>query len=219
MQKTACNTKNKSNESNKNNNRETKTEKHTGFEGFHYDDKRKSKLKTIKTFVTWDELFSVEHALFVPNKLFPHGREDMHNEIVRVWKRLCREMERKTEKKTKNTARLVGIQLSENDMDLIEDLFFVEMNNKVRAEHFEKTKRVYLELCKAGKRKREIIELGRNEKIGIILHAVLEKEGIGKSECCCINVLEVPGAVSQGDTKEEAIEMVKEALELVLEEI
>lgn len=76
-------------------------------------------------------------------------------------------------------------------------------------------KNIYLELCKAGKRKREIIDLEYNKQFGVMLHAVLEKSG----KFYCINVLEVPGAISQGDSKENAIEMVKEALELILEEI
>lgn len=42
---------------------------------------------------------------------------------------------------------------------------------------------------------------------------ILEKEEGGYSAQC----LELPGAISQGETKEEAVRNVKEAIELVLE--
>ncbi|GIU72902.1 MAG: hypothetical protein KatS3mg003_2381 [Candidatus Nitrosocaldaceae archaeon] len=42
---------------------------------------------------------------------------------------------------------------------------------------------------------------------------ILDKEDKGYSAQC----LELPSAISQGDTKEEAIENIKEAIELVLE--
>ncbi|VVB97371.1 HicB_like antitoxin of bacterial toxin-antitoxin system [uncultured archaeon] len=45
---------------------------------------------------------------------------------------------------------------------------------------------------------------------------ILEKEEEGGYSAQC---LEIPGAISQGETKEEALRNVKEAIELVLEVI
>lgn len=45
--------------------------------------------------------------------------------------------------------------------------------------------------------------------------AILEKEESGYSVQC----LELPGAISQGKTKEDALANIKEAIELVLEVI
>jgi len=45
---------------------------------------------------------------------------------------------------------------------------------------------------------------------------ILEKEEEGGFSAQC---LELPGAISQGETKEEALQNIKEAIELVLEVI
>ena len=44
-------------------------------------------------------------------------------------------------------------------------------------------------------------------------HVVLQEEDIGYSVTCPV----LPGCISQGDTKEEALENIKEAIELYLE--
>lgn len=93
-----------------------------------------SLIKRIKTYITWDELYAVERAFFTLDRFRKEvdEREDIQKDILRIWSRLCREMGREQPKNTKQ----VEIELGENDMGLIEDLFFCEMNDQERGNFF-----------------------------------------------------------------------------------
>jgi predicted RNase H-like HicB family nuclease len=60
---------------------------------------------------------------------------------------------------------------------------------------------------------REIKAMSR-EVHGITFTVILRKEDVGGYSVRCV---ELPGAISEGDTKKEALKNVKEAIELYLE--